>query len=194
MERQDYPAAIELLREAAARRDDDLEVHYRLGVSASYLERVDEASREFEWVVAHGEPRAAEVRVARDWLVSKAASNAPAPSIPLPANDPGAQRLELASLSGKAVGPDKPMIRLQLFLKGVPGTAVRDEYHLLRTDQQGTFRFPNVVPGEYMLTDGIAGTPRWRLRVVLARGQRSVLDLSPSNDASVRDDFPERSQ
>jgi hypothetical protein len=104
----------------------------------------------------------------------------------VPAPTPG-----LASLEGRAVGPDGGKPRLQLFLKGVPGTPVQDEYHALRTDQQGNFRFIDVVPGEYMLTNAVAGPPAWRLRASLAKDQRLVLDLSPENHASVRDDFPE---
>ena len=48
MARRDYAAAASLLRDALARRPDDLEAHFRLGVSASHLDQVDEAGREFE--------------------------------------------------------------------------------------------------------------------------------------------------
>jgi len=185
MARHEYGVAVGFLREAVARRPADLEPHYRLGVSASHLDEVDEASREFEWVVAHGEAETAEVKVARDWLSSR-------PSAKGPSTADGPQKSDLASLSGKAIGPDKPVARLQIFLKGVPGTAVEREYHVLRTDQQGNFHFANVVPGEYVLTNAVAGPVRWRLRIPLTAGQRLGLDLSPANDASVRDDFPER--
>ncbi len=73
----------------------------------------------------------------------------------------------------------------------MPGTTVKDEYHLLRTDQQGNFRFINVVPGDYMLTNAVAGRPIWRLKVSVGGGERRVLDLSPANDVGARDDFPE---
>ncbi|HMH51888.1 MAG TPA: carboxypeptidase-like regulatory domain-containing protein [Candidatus Acidoferrum sp.] len=97
----------------------------------------------------------------------------------------------MATLAGRAVSLDGIKSRLQLFLKGVPGTTVKDEYHLLRTDQQGNFRFADVVPGDYMLTNAIAGPPAWRLRVSLAKGEHLTLDLSPANQITVRDDFPE---
>src|SRR5712692_3244516 len=60
MDRREYGIAVELLREALARRPADLGAHYRVGVSASYLDHHDEARSEFEWVVAHGAPRAPE--------------------------------------------------------------------------------------------------------------------------------------
>ena len=53
MDRRDYAAAAPLLRKALIRHPTDLDTHYRLGVSASHLDQVDEAGREFEWVVAH---------------------------------------------------------------------------------------------------------------------------------------------
>jgi hypothetical protein len=190
MGRHDYAAAASFLRDVLGRHPADLEAHYRLGVSASHLDQVDEAGREFEWVIAHGEAGVAEVEIARNWLASRTAASAPAPTVVSTTSDVPVQKPELASLTGKAVGPDKPMARLQLFLKGLPGTPVRSEYHLLRTDQQGAFHFANVVPGEYMLTNAVAGPVRWRLRVALTAGERRVLDLSPANDATVRDEFP----
>ena len=57
-----------------------------------------------------------------------------------------------------------------------------------------SFHFPNVVPGDYMLTDAVAGPVLWRLRVALGGGQHLVVDLSPANGSAVRDDFPERSR
>jgi hypothetical protein len=194
MGRRDYAAAAPLLRDALARHPADLEVHYRLGVSASHLDQVDEAGREFEWVVAHGEPGAPEVPIAREWLASRTPATVSAPSVSSATEAGQAQKPELASLSGRAVGPDGPTARLQLFLKGVPTSAVKDEYHLLRTDQQGNFHFPNVVPGDYMLTNAVAGPVLWRLRVALGGGQHLVVDLSPANSFAVRDDYPERAR
>jgi hypothetical protein len=191
MDRHEYGAAAGLLRETLVRRPADLEAHYRLGVSASHLDRQDEARKEFEWVVAHGGAGTPEVRLARDWLATRTVSVRPAAAVPSVVVGPSPPNPQMATLAGRTVGPDGIKSRLQLFLKGVPGTAVKDEYHMLRTDQQGTFRFGDIVPGEYMLTDAIAGRPEWRLRVSLSKGEHLVLDLSPANQATVRDDFPE---
>jgi hypothetical protein len=194
MDRKDYGAAVSFLRDALGRQPADLEAHYRLGVSASHLDRVDEAAHEFEWVITHGEPGAAEVQIARKWLAerttARTTTSAPPPILTSTADDVPTQKPELASLTGTAVGPDKPMARLRLFLKGIPGTPARNEYHLLQTDQQGAFHVADVVPGEYMLTNALAGPVRWRLKVALAASERRVLDLSAANDSSVRDDFP----
>ena len=193
MGRREYVVAVPLLREALTRRPDDLETHYRLGVSASHLDHQREARKEFEWVVSHGRPGAPEVQLARDWLATRTVPVQPAPAVPRVGVgvEPSPPNPQMATLAGRAVGPDGVKSRLQLFLKGVPGTAVKDEYHILRTDPQGTFRFADVVPGDYMLTDAVAGSPAWRLRVLLAKGEHLVLDLSPANQAPARDDFPE---
>ena len=192
MDRRDYGLAVTLLREALARRPAEIEVHYRLAVAASHLDQSSEAGREFEWVMTNGPTGAPEVQIARDWLVAaRTRARVPAPSgTPVNPEAP-IQKAELAALAGRAVGPDGAKARMQLFLKGQPGSPVKDEYHVLRTDQQGNFRFTNVAPGDYMLTNAIAGPPAWRLRVSLAKGERLVLDLSPANQATVRDDFPE---
>jgi hypothetical protein len=193
MSRHDYATAATLLRQTLARQSADVEAHYRLAVSTSHLDQPDEAGREFEWVVANVRPDAPEARIAQEWLTSRTtvprSSSVPG-ARPDPV-EPPAQRPELAALSGQAAGPGGPMSRLQLFLKGLPESPVKDEYHRLRTDAQGTFHFANVVPGDYMLTTAIAGLAQWRLKVALARGQRLTLDLSPVNDVAVRDDFPE---
>lgn len=186
MDGRDYGSAVLLLREALAQDPADREAHYRLAVSASHLDQTEEAGREFEWVVASGAAGAPEVQIARDWLASRTRQSAPAPRAPsAAAANPG-----MASLVGRAVGPEGAKPRFPLYLKGLPGTAVADEYHVIRTDQHGSFQFADVVPGDYMLTAAIAGPPMWRLRVSVAKGQRLVLDLSPANLATIRDDFP----
>lgn len=186
MDGRDYGSAVPLLREVLAQDPADREAHYRLAVSASHLDQTKEASREFEWVVANGAAGAQEVQIARDWLASRTRPSAPAPRV----LSSTAANPEMATLAGRAIGPEGAKPRFQLFLKGLPGSPVADEYHVIRTDQHGSFQFADVVPGDYMLTTAIAGPPTWRLRVSVANGQRLVLDLSPANLATIRDDFP----
>lgn len=61
----------------------------------------------------------------------------------------------------------------------------------VRTDQEGRFAFPDVEPGEYMLTDSLSGETTWRLRLTLKRGERTTVDLTPGNSVQTRDDFPD---
>jgi hypothetical protein len=61
---------------------------------------------------------------------------------------------------------------------------------VLRTDDSGRFAFERIPAGTYMLTNKVAGEPTWRLRVTLAPGETTTVDLSETNSAKIRDDFP----
>lgn len=65
----------------------------RLGVSASFLDLFEEATREFKWVVAHAPADSAEARSAGGWL----SASARAPASPALPPEPNPDR---ASLSG----------------------------------------------------------------------------------------------
>jgi tetratricopeptide (TPR) repeat protein len=190
MARSDYAAAAALLRRVIERSPDRLDAHYRLAVCASYLDLTEEATREFEWVLAHGPADAPEVRIAREWLAARRGSGtsetaAAAATAPDPAR---------ASLSGRVTweenGVARPRPWLRLFLQGIKGTPVEDEFFRAQTDENGAYQITGIPPGEYRLTDRGSGTTTWRLRVTLKAGQSTVLDLTPANSVRVRDDFP----
>ena len=192
MARSDYTAALPLLQKAVAANANNLEARYRLGVTASYLDLLDEAKAAFQWVVAHGAPSSSEVQVARDWLARASGAEVRATT---PAKAEEELRPDRANISGKVLGEAeggsvKPLVRQQILLRGAPNTPVKDEWHLLRTEPDGGYRFSNVPPGDYMITDRVAGPPVWRLKVTLKAGDKAVLDLNPQNTAKIRDDFP----
>jgi tetratricopeptide (TPR) repeat protein len=192
MARSDYTAALPLLQSALAANPNNFEARYRLGVTASYLDLFDEARTAFQWVVAHGAPSSSEVRVARDWLAHIPRAEAPAAT---PAKAEEEPRPDRANVSGKVLGEAegggmKPLVRQQILLRGAPNTPVKDEWHILRTEPDGSYRFSNVPPGDYMITDKVAGPPGWRLKVTLKAGDKAVLDLNPQNSSKSRDDFP----
>jgi hypothetical protein len=91
--------------------------------------------------------------------------------------------------SGKTL---QPMQRQQLFLVGQPNSPTQRERYNLRTDEHGNFKFPDVVPGPYKLTNRLAGQPTWRLLVELKASEVKVLELTPANSVASLDDFPER--
>jgi tetratricopeptide (TPR) repeat protein len=191
-----YAEALELYRRALAGAPDKVALHYGVGVASSYLDRREDAVREFRWVVRYGPPGAPEVAAARQWLIRAGAlpvailtTRAPGQST-TEEREPGNASIEGRAVYAEAGQAPKPMARLQLFL--APENPTQKEYYNLRTDQEGNFKFPNVVPGSYKLTNRMAGQPIWRLRVELKPSESRVLELTPANSVATQDDFPER--
>ena len=54
-----YADAALLYREALGEASGKMELHYGLAVASSYLDRRDDAIREFRWVLQYGSPNAA---------------------------------------------------------------------------------------------------------------------------------------
>lgn len=198
----DYAKAAELYQSALAAEPESLALHYGLGIAASYLDRRADAVREFTWVLGRAGSDSPEATTARRWLQSVGAwrrpgvipasrEESPRPSeAPPKADAPAPAVLQGRALFDEAPGVVQPMKRLQLLLSDYPDRVV---YLRLRTDETGRFRFADVPPGVYKLTDAVAGQPRWRLRVELKAGQDLTLDLDPANSTRVRDDFPDAS-
>jgi tetratricopeptide (TPR) repeat protein len=190
-----HAEALELYRKALAEAPGKAALHYGFGVASSYLDRRDDAVREFRWVVQYGPENAPEVAAARQWLI-RAGALPPTNLATLAPSRAGQERqVGNASLEGRAVFAEtgqtpKPMARKQLFL--VPESPTQKEHYNLRTDEEGNFKFPDVVPGRYKLIDRVAGQPTWRLRVEFKPSETKVLELTPANSLAMQDDFPER--
>lgn len=187
--RQDYALAAAHLRAVLAGDPASVFAHYSLGVCASYLGRLDEATGEFQWIVQHAPRASEERRLARQWLAQREGDGRAGSTPELVA---GAATVRGVALWPPADGQaPAPRARQQLHLIGLRGTPTQGLTHVLRTDKNGRYTFTNVAPGAYRLVDVIAGTPKWRLKVVLAPGQDVTLDLTPDNNARLRDDFPD---
>jgi len=190
-----YADALELYRRALADAPGKVGLHYGLGVASSHLDRRDDAVREFRWVVQYGPQTAPEVAAARQWLIRAGALPPASLHTPAPSRSTEERQAGNASLEGRAIFAEagqapKPMARLQLFL--VPESPTQKEYYNLRTDEEGNFKFPDVVPGPYKLTNRVAGQPLWRLRVELKPSEAKALELTPANSLAMQDDFPEQ--
>jgi tetratricopeptide (TPR) repeat protein len=190
-----YADALELYRQALSEAPGKVGLHYGAGVASSYLDRRDDAVREFRWVVQYGPQNAPEVAAARQWLIRAGALPSTSLTRPAPSRSGEERQAGNASLEGRAVFAEagqvpKPMARLQLFL--VPESPTQKERYHLRTDEEGNFKFPDVVPGPYKLIDRVAGQPIWRLRVEVKPSETKVLELTQSNSLAVQDDFPDQ--
>lgn len=190
-----YTDALELYRQALSEAPGKVSLHYGVGVASSYLDRRDDAVREFRWVVQYGPQNAPEVAAARQWLIRAGALPSTSLGTPAPSRSGAERQAGNGSLEGRAIFAEagqapKPMARLQLFL--VPESPTQEDRYHLRTDENGNFKFPNVIPGPYKLVDRVAGQPIWRLRVELKPSDAKVLELTPANSLAMQDDFPER--
>lgn len=198
-EGKDWAAAAPLFRTAIGRNTESLELHYKLAISASYLSLVDEAMTEFEWVVAHAVPASEEARIAREWL----AAAGPRREGTTTSAAPGGARESIADsrvgetgISGTvtwAESGNRPEVkqRMQVHLIALPGQqTVEEQRFTVRTDENGHYAFTKIPPGDYKLTNTVAGPPLWRLRVTIAPGRETSLDLNNANSLNVRDDFP----
>jgi len=189
-----YAEAVGLFREALAPAPANVALRYGLAVALSYTDR-GAAIREFQWVMVNARPGSQEQAEAQAWL-SRAGALPAAPATSSESAEPE-RRGGRAVLRGRALFADagaqpEPMPRLQLFLVGEPGSPTKDARYNLRTSEDGSFKFPNVPAGSYMLTNRLAGQPIWRLRVELKSAEEKQLDLNSGNSVTVRDDYPGR--
>jgi hypothetical protein len=192
LERGDFTGAAALFRKALVLRPESVSAHYGLGVATSNLNLREDTIREFQWVVARGAPGSTEVAAARSWLIAAGILRAPVAAERPAEPDRGWNgSIEGRVYTGAADQP-QPLARMQLHLVGQPDGPTKEERKALRTDQEGRFKFTNVVPGSYMLTDVVAGKPRWRLKIEVSPNSTLRLDLTQGNNADVRNDFPTR--
>ena len=83
-------------------------------------------------------------------------------------------------------------MQLHVYAINEDGTSKKMSFQV-RTDFEGNYRFRNLPPGLYKLTDDNVGTPKWRLKVEIKLGEDPALDLGPDNSINTRDDFPKKS-
>lgn len=196
-ERSDWVLAARLLREAVIHQPTSVTLHYYLAITATHLQLRDEAVREFQWVLANAPAGSAEALAAKEWLVAAGVIGtgvAAAPSQPPAEAATGLVGGVYGQVAWNEAEDPISVTRLQIFLKGLPGTPTKEEFYVQRTDNDGRFNFKKVVPGSYKLTNRIAGKPHWNLRVSVQPGEPMSLDLNPQNSTRTRDDFPEESK
>jgi hypothetical protein len=191
LQQGDWARAAERLRKALRRDPNSLRVHYALAVAASRLDLVDEAAREFRWVLANTAPELPEAQTARRWLTEAGLLQRPVAASPVAPEQITEETPGDSGLRGQVAWANGASVaRVQLFLKGAPRTPLEHLQWVTRSDETGRFEFKAIPAGTYMLTNKIAGEPTWRLRVTLRPGEVTTLELGESNRAQVRDDFP----
>lgn len=189
---RDCGQAVPLLREAIARDLQNLTLHYNLAVCFTYLGSLEDAEREFRWVVTNVPERTEEARMARDWLRQAGLTTEATDQAVGREPQKGDSRLTGQAMwadPGEKVAPFK----LRLYLIGLPGTPTQGLlYHVLPTTD-GRFEFNEVPAGTYKLTDRPGGRVLWRLRVTLPPAGEMIQNLGLENSVLSRDDFGDSS-
>ena len=184
-------AAAPMLREVLMQTPRELALHYALAVCATHLDIRQEAITHFQWVLANAAPESAEAKVARDWLITVGVIRAPQPAAAVAdaevSPDPDVGN---STVRGQIVA-EGPVSRVQLFLKGRPGTPTAAFQYVRRTRDDGRFEFTRIPAGTYMLSNTIAGKPEWRLRVDVPESGDLDVQLTTANRFPDTDDFPE---
>ena len=196
-ERQEWNVAASHYRAALQQSSGDLLLHYRLAISASWLDSRDEAMIEFDWVVAHTTAASEEGRVAREWLAG-ARRNVARVGATTNESDARDERVGESGVHGRIVWDEgqgvEPLKRFQvhLYAQSPDGSPKGMSFHV-RTDRDGNYKFEKIPAGIYKMTDNNVGAPRWRLKVEVRPGEDAVIDLGPENSVKARDDFPKPS-
>jgi hypothetical protein len=197
-DRQDWGTAATHYRIAIEQRPPDVFLHYRLAIATSWLDMRDEATTEFQWVVANAAASSEEARVAREWLDAARKRRADRAGAGGSDGDVKDERVGDSGLHGRVVWDQgqgmQPLKRVQLHVYAIneDGTSKKMSFQV-RTDFEGNYRFRNLPAGLYKLTDDNVGTPKWRLKVEIKPGEDPALDLGPDNSVNTRDDFPKKS-
>jgi hypothetical protein len=177
LEKGRYEGALRAFSEALSRLPDDVGLHYLLAVTYSHLDRKDDATLAFRYVVQHGRPGSDEVAAATRWLAGIGVVTARAEK-KKPIDPPEALT---GSMEGKivwSVDPDRALPRLQLQLEGTSASTHGRRYGIF-AHVNGQYAFPRVLPGDYRLRAQIGYTRLWDMDVTVR--DKTVLDLTQDN-------------
>ena len=198
--RGDYAAAVTKYREALKATPDDLKLRFALGSALSRLDRHDEASEQFRWVVEH---RAPEVAMARAWLaaaerVSDAEASPGRRSVtvsPMPGAEGQPAPAGVGSINGatawSGVSPDAQNVSLELRFNG-DDASTKGQRFRLHIGLGRPYRMSDLPAGAYRVVGRSAGIKLWEIRVVVGAGKETVLDLTDANSLVTPKDFPPR--
>ncbi|OGL01896.1 MAG: hypothetical protein A3E31_10585 [Candidatus Rokubacteria bacterium RIFCSPHIGHO2_12_FULL_73_22] len=195
MARGDFEKAVVKYLAAVNQEPKDVSLRFALGVALSNLDRRDETIEQFRFVASNGAAGSDEVRLARDWLAKAGALDGSVPeprqaSKPEPATASGPPRGKLlGKLTWGGIDPRDHLVRVTVAISGEDDT--NRDVHLQGTNFKlgWGYDFKNVPPGSYRITAESAGTRMWELKVSVAPGKDTVLDLTEANSLVTPKDF-----
>jgi len=174
---RDWEGALRVYQAALAAQPDDLDVRYGVAIALSQLDRAEEATHAFAWVVQHGSPDQESVRVARQWLASARPATAEPPAERAATSDDGRA---VGTVRGRTEGFNPtpgPTATLRILLEG-DEAGNRDQRYWAKARLNDRYEISDVVPGGYRLRAQLGPVRLWETRVVVERGRPTVVDLT----------------
>jgi hypothetical protein len=194
MKQKRYDEAAVKYQAALNEESSDIPIRFALAVALSHTPRREETVTHFRVVMQRGKPGSAEVKTAREWLVSanelEASESAPTAATPGSlVSDPKQGRV-LGKIRWNDIEPHTKRVQVNVSLIG-DDVATRD-VRMGRPDFKigWGYEFRNVPPGAYRLVAEAGGTPMWNLKVDVPAEKDTTLDLTESNAAVAKDFTP----
>lgn len=195
MAQQEWEKAAGKYAAAANEAPDDISIRFALAIALSYLEgRRDATVEAFTIVMRRGVSGSAEVQAAREWLANaKALSEEDVAAT----TEPEPAAADTTTTKGRVVGdirwqgiePKSKMVRINVSLTGDDNET--REARFAREFKIGrVFEFRDVPPGAYQLVAEVGGTKMWEIKVAVAGGKETHLDLTDGNAVAPKDFSP----
>jgi TPR repeat len=197
--RGDYAGAVAKYREAIRATPNDVSLRFSLGSALSQLDRHDETSEEFRWVVANGAPGQPEVVMARQWLKGSTSAGAAAAEAVRGDETPTAADAErqaanaaVGTVKGTTVWPGmNPDARLRLEIRLTGDDAGnKDKNFKLHISLGQPFSMPRIPAGAYRILGQSKGVTLWEERIIVAAGKDTTVNFSDANSRVAAKDFP----
>lgn len=194
MAQQQWEKAAEKYQAAANEAPDDISLRFALATALSYLEgRRDATVEAFTIVMRRGVTGSAEVQSAREWLANaRALGDEDVAATPEPESataDATTKGRVIGDIQFQGIEPKSKMVRINVSLTGDDNET--REARFAREFKIGrAFEFRDVPPGAYQLVAEVGGTKMWEMKVTVAGGKDTNLNLSDGNAVAPKDFSP----
>jgi hypothetical protein len=180
---RDWEGAVRAYEAALARNPASLPVRYGLGVAQAQLDRREQATAAFGWVVEHGPADRDEVRMARQWLTDAGvfktrvvAEAAPSETRVAPTAVPGGGLLQ-GRTEWPGLDPNRSRPNVQILLEG-DDSSTRGLRYMAKAALNDPYRIEKVMPGHYRVLAQVGPTRVWETAVAIRADTPTVLDLT----------------
>lgn len=187
----DAAGAVTRYERAIAVEPENITARYGLGTALSHLDRVPEATVQFQWVMKLGGARSPLVPSAQAWLAKRNALPVPptTTTIAVPPEQRGRGRVSgRLGWRGFLGGGDTP-VEIELSQDNIRGAPLNR-----RTSARvpGEFRFEQVTPGHYriIVRTRNRSIELWNRFVVVEPGRDVVVELTTENASAAADTLP----